>query len=119
MAQMRHSGGIVDAVLELGFEAVKYFEGDITASAVTISLPTTPARRIVLKNKSETDDVYLRIDGNTAVANVGITPGDNIKIGPGCSFTMDMDIIETVSMITTGPTVPVEGLLGFKAITGC
>ena len=119
MAKLAHSGGLVEAVLELGFDSVKYFEGDITdtASGFTIS---PPARRLTVLNKSTTDDVFLRINGSPATTSVSFTPGDNIKIGPECTFNMDFDTLNEISLVTeTGITVPIEGLLGFKATEMC
>lgn len=117
MAKLQHSGGLVEAVLELGFDAVKYFEGTITgtASGFTIS---PPSRRLIVNNKSTTADVFLRINESPATTSVSFTPGDNIKIGPGCSFTMDFDALEEISFITDGASVAIEGLIGFKATGG-
>lgn len=111
--QISHSGGLVDAVLELGFDQVKYFEGPImdTATGFTIS---PPARRIILNNRSATGNVYLRINGSPATTVVNFVPGDDIKIGPGCSFTMDLDSITEISLVTAGETINIEGILGFK-----
>lgn len=118
-AKIAHSGGLVDAVLELGFDQVKYFEGDITgiASGFTIG---TPARRLQLTNKDTTNDVYFRVNSSPATTIVGFVPGDDIKLGPGCNFTMDYDVLTEISFITTGPTVQVEGLLGWKGtVSNC
>jgi len=113
-AQVKHSGGLIDAVIELGFDNVKYFEGDIggTATGFTIS---PPARRIIVNNKSDTANVFLRINDSPATTSVSFSPGDDIKIGPGCNFSMDFDILSEVSFITEGSTVSIEGILGFKA----
>ncbi len=113
MAEIKHSGGIVEVVLELGFDQVKYFEGDITgtASGFTIS---PPARRLQLTNRSDSNDVYFSVNGTTASPVVGFVPGDNIKLGPLCSFTMDYDILTELSLVTAGATVAVDGLLGWK-----
>ena len=118
MAGLKHSGGIVEAVLELGFDQVKYFEGDIadTATGFTIN---PPARRLQLTNRSTTDDVYFRVNGTAATTIVGFIPGDNIKLGPGCSFSMDYDILTELSLITIGVPVFVEGLLGWKGTGVC
>ncbi|KKK54775.1 hypothetical protein LCGC14_3081300, partial [marine sediment metagenome] len=35
MAKLKHNGGIVEAVLELGFDAVKYFEITANGTAQT------------------------------------------------------------------------------------
>lgn len=118
MAELKHSGGLVDVVLELGFDQVKYFEGEITgvASGFTIN---PPARRLQLTNRSESDDVYFSVNGTTATPVVGFIPGDNIKLGPGCSFTMDYDILTEISLVTAGTTVEIEGLLGWKGTGAC
>jgi hypothetical protein len=118
MAGLKHSGGIVEVGLELGFDQVKYFEGEITdtASGFTIN---PPARRLQLTNRSTTDDVYFSVNGTTAEPIVGFVPGDNIKLGPGCSFTMDYDILTEISLVTAGATVSVEGLLGWKGTDAC
>jgi hypothetical protein len=118
MAQLKHSGGIVDAVLELGFDQVKYFEGDITGTATGFTIDP-PARRLQLTNRSESDDVYFSVNGTTATTDVGFVPGDNIKLGPGCSFTMDYDILTEISLVTGGASVSVEGLLGWKGTGAC
>ncbi len=118
MAQLKHSGGIVDVVLELGFDQVKYFEGDITGTASGFTI-NPPARRLQLTNRSESDDVFFSVNGSTATTDVGFVPGDNIKLGPGCSFTMDYDILTEISLVTAGATVAVEGLLGWKGTGAC
>lgn len=117
MAELKHNGGIVDVVLELGFDQVKYFEGDITGTATGFTIDT-PARRLELINKSTTADVYFRVNGGTATTSVGFIPGDNIKLCPGCTFEMDYDILTEISLVTEGDTVPVEGLLGWKGTRG-
>ncbi len=111
--QLSHSGGLVDAMVELGFDQVKYFENSIADTAVGFTI-TPPARRIILNNRSDAGDVYLRINGSPATAVVSFVPGDNIKIGPGCGFTMDFDAITEISLITGGATVDIEGILGWK-----
>lgn len=118
MAKFQHSGGLVEAVLELGFDNVKYFEGSITgtASGFTIS---PPARRLIVTNKSTTDDAYLRINSSPATTAVGFSPGDDIKISPGCTFNMDFDTLGEVSFVTDGASVTIEGLIGFKATQAC
>lgn len=118
MAKLQHSGGLVEAVLELGFDSVKYFEGTIsgTASGFTIS---PPARKLIVNNKSTVDDVFLRINDSPATTAVSFIPGDDIKIGPSCTFTSDSDTLKEVSFVTTGGSVEVEGLIGFKATEVC
>ena len=118
MTKLHHSGGLVDVMLELGFDEVKYFEGAVTnvASGFTIS---PPARRVTIMNASSNDDVFVRINGGDATTSVGFTPGDDIKIGPGCTFSMDYDVLTELSFITTGPTVNVEGLIGWKGTVSC
>ncbi|KKM24009.1 hypothetical protein LCGC14_1609480 [marine sediment metagenome] len=113
MAELKHSGGIIDVVLELGFDQVKYFEGDITSTASGFTI-NPPARRLQLTNRSDSNDVYFSVNGTTATPVVEFVPGDNIKLGPGCSFTMDYDILTELSLVTAGATVAVEGLLGWK-----
>lgn len=114
--QLRHNGGLVDAIIELGFDAVKYFELTANGTAQMLTL-SPPARRLTLHNESETDDVYFNITGDNATTSVGPIPGDNIKLGPLCSFTMDFDTLTQVSFITSGANVMVEGLIGWKATT--
>ena len=114
MAEFKHGGGIVEAVLELGFDQVKYFEGDIgeIATGFTIS---PPARRLQLINRDTENDVFFSVNGGTATTSVGFIPGDNIKLGPGSSFIIEFDILTEISLITeAGNTVAVEGLLGWK-----
>jgi len=117
--QISHSGGLVDAVIELGFDQVKYFEGPITDVASTIFI-SPPARRIVLENCSTESSVFLRINDEPATANVSFTPGDDVRIQPGCTYTMDYDAIHSISMIAeSGITVDVKGLIGFKGTVNC
>ena len=118
MAEIKHNGGIVEAVLELGFDQVKYFEGEITGTASGFTI-NPPARRLQLTNRSDSNDVYFSVNGTTATPVVGFVPGDNIKLGPGCSFTMDYDILTELSLVTGGSTVDVEGLLGWKGTGAC
>lgn len=113
MAHMQHSGGIVEAVLELGFDQVKYFEGDIGTSATGFSI-TPPARRLILNNKSTSGNLYLRVDGQNAQASTSFVPGDNIKIVPGANFTMDFDALHSISLIADASPVHAEGILGWK-----
>lgn len=117
MTGLKHNGGIVEAMLELGFDAVKYFEGTITGTVQNISI-SPPARRLTLVNKSESYPVYLNITGEDATASASMVPGDNIKIAAGCQFEMDFDILENISLITAGNNVDVEALLGWKGIRG-
>lgn len=119
MAGLKHSGGIIDVVLELGFDQVKYFEGDITGTASGFTI-NPPARRLQLTNRSDGHDVYFSVNGTTATTVVGFVPGDNIKLGPGCSFNMDYDVLTEISLITGGNTVSVEGVLGWKGtVSNC
>jgi hypothetical protein len=121
MAQMKHSGGIVDAVLELGFDTVKYFEITASGTAQTLTI-NPPARRLTLRNASTQttgNPFYFNIAGDPASTAVGSTPGDNIKLGPECVFAMDFDTLTSVSFITGGSEVLVEGHLGWKGIVGC
>jgi hypothetical protein len=121
MAEMKHSGGIVEAVLELGFDTVKYFEGCVTTVATGFTV-SPPAKRFSLSNRGAESAVYVRInpeEGETALPVVSFVPGDNIKIGPGCNFSMDFDSVREISMITASGTVLVEGLLGWKGTGSC
>lgn len=113
MAYLSHNGGIVQGVLELGFDRVKYFEGDITSTAAGFTI-TPPARRLTVNNRSTTTDVYLRLNDSPAVASTAFLPGDNIKICPQGSFSMDFDVLTEVSFVTASGEAHVEGLLGFK-----
>jgi hypothetical protein len=112
---MRHSGGIVEAYLELGFDTAKYFEITANSTAQMLSL-SPPARRLTLRNASTTDPFYFNVTGSDAVASANSTPGDNIKLNAQCVFEMDFDTLTNVSFITTGPEVLVEGLLGWKGV---
>ena len=118
MAKMKHSGGLVEAVIELGFDNVKYFEGTITgtASGFTIS---PPARRLIIRNLDTSQVVFLRINASPATTSVSFIPGDDIKIRAGGIFTMDFDSLTEISLITEGPSVAVEGIIGFKATESC
>jgi hypothetical protein len=118
MAELKHNGGIVEVMLELGFDAVKYFEGTITSTAQKISI-SPPARRLTLVNRDTTNPVYINITGDDAVAVATLIPGDNLKIAAGCEFEMDFDILESISLVTAaGITVEVEGYLGWKGTRG-
>ena len=66
--QVKHSGGLVDAVIELGFDNVKYFEGPITGAASGFTIDP-PARRIIVLNKDDTSDVFLRINDSPATTS--------------------------------------------------
>ncbi len=116
--QISHSGGLVDAVIELGFDAVKYFEISATDTPQKLTI-SPPARRLTLRNSSTTTPFYFNITGADASTSVSSTPGDNIKLGPECIFTMDFDTLTCVSFVTEGTTVLVEGLLGFKGTVIC
>ena len=111
--QMHHNAGLVDVVSEVGFDAVKYFEMDATSTAQMLSI-TPPAKRLTLRNTSTTEDIYFNILGDDAVASASSIPGDNIKLGPGCTFTMDFDTLTNVSIVSGGGTASVEGWLGWK-----
>jgi hypothetical protein len=113
MANIKHSGGVVEAIVELGFDAVKYFELTATGVAQTLSM-SPPARKLVLKNTSLSDVVYFNVSGSSATTSVSSTPGDNIKLHPSCSFEMDFDALSNISLITGGASVTVEGILGWK-----
>ena len=114
MAKMQHSGGLVEAVLELGFDMVKYFEGAIGSTPQSIANISPPARRLTLRNTDEDNPVYLNVTGDDAAASASFAPGDNIKIGAGCTFSMDFDFLTNISLVTAGPNVMVEGTLGWK-----
>lgn len=111
---MRHSGGLNQLVVELGFDQVKYFELTATTSAQTISF-NEPARRLHVKNAEASggQDIFLNVT-STATDSVGVAPGDNIRVRPTCTFTMDFDAFTCVSFITASGTAQVDGLLGFK-----
>jgi hypothetical protein len=118
MAELRHNGGIVDVMLELGFDAVKYFEGTITSTAQTISI-SPPARRLTIVNRDENNPMYINITGDDAACAASLIPGDNLKIEAGCEFEMDFDVLESVSMIACSGDVWAEGYLGWKGTKGC
>jgi len=111
--QMAHSGGLVDAILELGFDEAKYFEGTITGTASGFTI-TPPARRLQILNLSTTDDVFFTVNDGNAETTVGFVPGNNIKLRPSCSFELDYDAVTEISFITEGASVEIEGLLGWK-----
>ena len=113
MAKLQHHGGLIEAVLELGFDAVKYFEITANGTAQTLTL-SPPARRLTLHNTHASDSVYFNIMGTDATTVVSSTPGDNIKLGPKCIFSMDFDTLTSISFITAGTDVLVEGTLGWK-----
>ncbi len=111
--QLSHSGGLVDAVIELGFDAVKYFEGTMTGSPSTITI-SPPARRLTVKNLDADNAVFLNITGASATTAVSFVPGDNIKVAALCTFEMDFDSLTSLSFITAGANVEIQGVLGFK-----
>ena len=117
MAELKHNGGIVEVMLELGFDAVKYFEGTITSTPQKISI-SPPARRLTLVNNDTTNPVYINITGDDASAAVSLIPGDNLCIKAGCEFEMDFDTLECVSLVTAGTNVEVCGYLGWKGTRG-
>ena len=114
-SQMRHSGGLNQLVVELGFDQVKYFELVANTVAQTITF-NTPARRLSVSNKEAVggSSVFVNVTGVAAAASAGITPGDNIRIRPTCTFTMDFDAFTCVSIIADVGTAQVDALLGFK-----
>ncbi len=114
---LKHNGGIVDVMFELGFDVVKYFEGTITSTPQKISI-SPPARRLTIINKDTNNPVYINITGADASSSVSLMPGDNLKIGAGGEFEMDFDVLECVSLVTAGADVEVEGLLGWKGTGG-
>lgn len=114
MAKIQHSGGLVEAVLELGFDMVKYFEGTINGTPQSITNLDPPARRLTIRNTDADNPVYLNITGDAASASASFAPGDNIKIGAGCTFSMDFDTLTNISLVTEGPNVNIEGTLGWK-----
>ena len=115
MARIKHSGGLLDATIELGFDVVKYFEGNISSTASGFNI-SPPARRIIVRNTSSTNDVFLNVIGNNATTSVSFVPGDNIKVATQGTFTMDFDSLTSVSFITASGTAFIEGLLGFKGV---
>ena len=117
MTGLKHNGGIVDVMLELGFDAVKYFEGTITPTPQMISI-SPPARRLTIINRDTDNSIYINITGDNASATANLIPGDNLKIGPLSEFEMDFDILEQVSLVTAVANVDVEGFLGWKGIKG-
>ena len=122
MAYLKHNGGIVQGVLELGFDAVKYFELSVSGTATALSI-NPPARRLTLRNSSSQESgspFYFNITGDNASTAVSSIPGDNIKVNPECVFTMDFDTLTTISFVTaSGVNVLIEGLLGWKGSGGC
>ncbi len=111
---MKHSGGLNQLVVELGFDQVKYFEVVASDTAQTITFNES-ARRLHIKNAETSGgtDVFISITG-TAVASASSSPGNNIRVRAGCTFTMDFDAFTCVSVITESGTAQVDGLLGFK-----
>ena len=108
----------MDVVLELGFDNVKYFESVAAGSASGFSIDP-PARRLIFNNKHSSLNVFVRINNGSATTSTGPVPGDDIKVGPGCSFAMDFDSVNEVSFISEGGDAEVEGILGFKATQSC
>lgn len=115
MANLSHNGGLPNLVSEIGFSLVKYFETTLTVSPQTLTIDP-PAKRLILRNTDDNENVFIRVDGQVVSATIGAVPGDNIKIGPGGIFTMDFDSLHSLSMVSSGSAV-VEGILGFKGIS--
>ncbi len=113
MAKIQHSGGLIETIIELGFDAIKYFEITANGTAQLLTL-SPPARRLTLHNTHASDSFYFNITGTDATTAVSSTPGDNIKLGPKCVFSMDFDTLTSISFITAGIDIVVEGTLGWK-----
>ncbi len=118
MAQLKHSGGIVEAVIELGFDTVKYFELVASGTSQTLTI-SPPARRLTVRNTSSTQPFYFNVTGGAATTAIGPIPGDDIKVPTDCTFTMDFDTLTSLAVITSGTSVTIEGTLGWKGIGGC
>ncbi len=119
MARLQHSGGLVEVILELGFDQVKYFELSANGVAQSITM-NPPARRLTLRNTADAGTpIYFNVTGDDATTVVSAVPGDNIKIDGGCVFELDFDSLSNISFITEGPTVTIEGHLGWKGTGGC
>lgn len=114
MAHINHNSGLITLTSEVGFSLVKYFELTATGVAQTITI-SPPAKHLIIRNTSSSDNLFIRIDGEEASTEVGIIPGDNIKIGPQGIFTMGFDSLSSLSMVSSGLS-PVEGILGFKGV---
>ena len=112
MGKYQHNGGLIEGVLELGFDEVKYLEGDIGTSAVNVSMDP-PARRLTIANRSTSGNLFLRVNNGDATTSTGLVPGDDIKILPGEIFVMDYDCVRVVSFISDS-LVHMDGLIGFK-----
>lgn len=115
MSQIKHNSGLSEQVSEIGFDTVKFFSGPITTTAYTLSIEP-PARRIIVRNASQTNDLFVRINNGAATATESLVPGNNIKICALCVFTMDFDTINEVSLVAGSGTVEVECLLGWKGV---
>lgn len=114
MAHINHNSGIIALTSEVGFSLVKYFELTATGVAQTLTI-SPPAKRLIIRNADDTNNLFICIDGQEASTVVGPIPGSNIKIGPAGIFTMDFDSLSSLSMISDGAAVA-EGILGFKGI---
>lgn len=122
MSQIKHNSGLHTIVSESGFDMVKYFEATVsgTAQSITIEDTSPPAKRLSVSNRGTSGNLFINITGDTATSSVSFTPGDNIKIEPGCSFTMDFDTLRTISFISDeAGGVAMSGLLGWKGSQGC
>lgn len=112
MSNISHRGGLPELFSEVGFSNVKYFETTVSGTPFTLDIDP-PASRIIIRNTSTLEPVFLRLDGQEATTDVGSVPTNNIKVGEQGTFSMDFDSVETVSLVSSG-TVFVEGVLGFK-----
>ena len=118
MSQIRHNSGLSEQVSEIGFDTVKAFGGSVTSTAFTLTIDP-PARRLTLRNAGTVNDIYLRINDSPATSSISLVPGDDIKIGPLCVFSMDFDTLNEISIVTSSGTSEIEGILGWKGIAGC
>lgn len=115
MAHINHNAGLITLTSEVGFSLVKYFELTATGTPQTLTIDP-PAKRLIIRNADDTNNLFIRIDGGEASTSIGPIPGNNIKIAPSGVFTMDFDSLSSLSMVSNG-SVLVEGILGFKGIS--
>lgn len=114
MANIKHNSGLPELMSEIGFDTVKYFGGAITSTAHTFTI-NPPAKRLIIRNAGSTTALFIRVNDGAAQVIESLTPGEDIKVSAGCTFNMDYDTINQLSLVSSGTTT-VEGILGWKGI---
>ena len=116
MSNQKHNGGLHETVSEIGFGVVKFFEGEITASGITLDI-VPPANRLLFRNADVENPVYINVNGGIASTVTSLIPGDNIKVVPEGILTMDFDNLKRLSIIAASVSGSlIEGTLAWKGV---